>query len=309
MVGQLTEVVGPTNVIINTNNTYATEYEGFAVGYDSAADAWDSVTSIYSSNSTNYPSKIFDNVGWVKGTKEAYGDWGGYLWLLQNIVNFESSPTNIWVSPDGVTNHIAKVLVGSIGDYPPMTNVVDIGPTNWNGDAITNYLGEGLSTDLVCRADFTAYYQLIPVRVDIAMDGNRDDTIDFDDPDDRKYLFWVNDDHDQRHYLQTELIWVEDDLDGDPDCNNDYIGNNTELGENSCKRDLEDFTRLHIQVDDTMANLPSITYYLKFENGTDGPSVNIFEAVGESSAYLSDVNVADAQIEKTKLLTVESAEI
>lgn len=85
-------------------------------------------------------SKIFDNVGWVKGTKEAYCSWGGYLWLLQNTVAFETSPTDTWISPGGVTNHIAQVLVGTIGDYAPMANVVDIGPTNWNGDVRTNYL-------------------------------------------------------------------------------------------------------------------------------------------------------------------------
>jgi len=159
--------------------TVATEYEGFAVGYDSATTAWDCVAATYVSNSKKYPGKIFDNVGWVKGTKETYGSWGGYLWLLQNTVAFQSSPTNVWVSQGGVTNYIAKVLVGSIGDYSPMTDVVDVGPTNWNGQAITDYLGAGQAEDYVCRGDFTAYYKLAVVEfVSLRMDGEGPVTFD-----------------------------------------------------------------------------------------------------------------------------------
>jgi len=152
-------------VNINTNNTYATKYEGFAVGYNSATEAWGDIVQEYTSHSRTYPGKIYENVGWVKGTKEAYGSWGGYLWLLQNTVAFRTSDTDVWVSPGGVTSHIAQVLVGTIGDYAPMANVADVGPMNWNGEAITDYLGAGQAEDFVCRGDFTAYYQLITAEV------------------------------------------------------------------------------------------------------------------------------------------------
>lgn len=134
------------------------------------------------------------------------------------------------------------------------------------------------------------------IRVDIGMDGDRDDSIDFDDPDDAKYLFWVNDD------VDVISGGEEDDAQsGTANCNDSAI---------TCKRDLEDFTRLHIKVDDTTANLSGITYFLKFENVSSGsPSVNIFEAVGESSAYLSDTSVAAQQIQKTKLITVGTTEV
>jgi hypothetical protein len=52
--------------------------------------------------------------------------------------------------------------VGSIGDYPPRASVSDIGPTNWA--QITNFLGVGVSTDAVYKANFDAYYQLLMTR-------------------------------------------------------------------------------------------------------------------------------------------------
>lgn len=148
------------------------------------------------------------------------------------------------------------------------------------------------------------------IKIDVAMDGNRDDTIDFNDAKDEEYLFWVNDDNDVRHYTQTELMWHEDDQQGDADCDDDYIGNNTQIGQNSCKRDLEDFTRLHLFVDDNATTLSGITYHLKFENVTGGsPSINIFEAVNAFLSYVNDSSASEAQIQKKRLITVGSSEV
>jgi hypothetical protein len=133
----------------------------------------------------------------------------------------------------------------------------------------------------------------IILKVDIAMDGNRDDSIDFGSTNDNHCLFWLNDD------VDVISDGEEDDADsGAANCDDNVI---------TCKRDLEDFTRLHIEVDENTAHLSGITYFLKFES-SGSPSVNIFEAVGESSAYLSDTNVANQQILKTNLLTVTTTE-
>ncbi|HMO52376.1 MAG TPA: hypothetical protein PKE26_15890 [Kiritimatiellia bacterium] len=158
MAGQLTQVVGPTNIFINSNTTKAVEYEGFAWGYDSANAAWTSAVSVYPSYSTDHPGMIYDNVGWVKGTREAYGTWGAYLWYLQNHIAFTSSLTNVWISLQGTTNPILRVMVSSLGDYPPMTNVLDVGPTNWA--QITNFIGSGVSTDVIFKADLDTYYEI-----------------------------------------------------------------------------------------------------------------------------------------------------
>ncbi|MGD9873839.1 MAG: tetratricopeptide repeat protein [Kiritimatiellia bacterium] len=136
--------------------------------------------------------------------------------------------------------------------------------------------------------------------VDIAMDGNRDNEIRFDDPNDAKYLFWVNTDIDVR-YQNTEddgSPWEED------DCQiGNHNRNDVDYADNiiNCKRDLEDFTRLHIKVDDNTANLSGITYFLKIDNAIDGPAVNVYEAVDTSSDYLSDTIVAADQIQKQNL--------
>lgn len=161
------------------------------------------------------------------------------------------------------------------------------------------------------------------LKVDIAMDGNRDDAINFDDPADARYLFWVNNDYDVMHW--EENMWHEDDDSApyDPwpsttpipkNCDDNYIGQivygGAQINPHNCRRDLEDFTRLHIRIEDAITKMSGIEYYLKFEGVTAGsPSVNIFEAVDESLAYLQVGAAADQQIEKTKLLTVASSEV
>jgi len=154
-----------TNVVMDTNASYAVEYESLALGYASPEVAWYAVTTNYSSNTHIHSNVVYDNTGWVKGTHPAYGTWGGYLWFLENHATFKTSPTNFWVSPYGVTNLIAKVFVGTVGDYSPATNVVDVGPTNLV--AMTNYLGSGGNTDIICRADFDSYYQLVVPKLDV----------------------------------------------------------------------------------------------------------------------------------------------
>ena len=151
-----------------------------------------------------------------------------------------------------------------------------------------------------------------PVKVDIAMDGNRDGNIDFKKQADKKYLFWVNDDHDELHYNTPESMWQEDDLDGGKDCDDDYIGHKEYLGE-GCKRDLEDLTRLHVGVPDSISKLDDVTYYLKFENGD--LEANIFEAVKRDNDsitgnldYLKVAQVAENQITKKRLITINSGE-
>ena len=162
MAGDVTTVVGPTNVVLHTNDCYAREYEAVALGYSSANAAWTSAVASYNAYSHDYSAKIYDNVGWVKGTHQAYGDWGAYLWYMQNHIDFQSSSTNFWVSKNSVTGLITKVLVGSLGDYAPMTNVVDVGPTNW--PSITNFPGSGASTTAIYKANLDAYYQVLAIR-------------------------------------------------------------------------------------------------------------------------------------------------
>ena len=149
--------------------------------------------------------------------------------------------------------------------------------------------------------------QVVAAFVGMAVDGNRDNVIDFTNTADTHCTFWVNDDHDERHFDNGH--WVEDDSpSGAPDCNDNYIGNSTAIGSNNCKRDLEDFTRLHIRVDPLLSSNTAVTYFMKFDTPSS-VAINVFEAVSTSTKYLSDIPTADRQIEKKRLITVDANEI
>lgn len=157
MVDQLTSVVGGTNVV--TNSYYATEYQCMVMGHGSAEQAWAALAGGWSSNSIVHTNQFYDNSGWIKGVQTNYGTWGGYIWFLENTVHFKTSPTNVWVSTNGVTNIISRVLVGSVGDFAPMTDQSDSGPGIAEG--LTNFpTSGGPSNEVRYKADFTAYYDL-----------------------------------------------------------------------------------------------------------------------------------------------------
>jgi hypothetical protein len=165
--GRFTEVVGPGSVLILTNLTYATESEGFAWGYPTATDAWNAAIAHCGVLTQHEDGVYYDNAGWVRGTKEVLpppaggaSTWGAYLWLLQNQITFMTSTSRFWVSADGQTNVINKVLVGSLGDYVPISQVTDIGPTNYMGASFTNYLGASVSEDARLAPNMTAYYDV-----------------------------------------------------------------------------------------------------------------------------------------------------
>ena len=188
-----------------------------------------------------------------------------------------------------------------------------------NGTATLTYAytGTGDAAGLNCFASL----KMTAWEVGMAMDGDRDGEIAFDGTNDASYVFWVNDDHDCLHYEEDEgheddsLDWA--DGADTPNCDDDQIGAKGYYGgnppsdsENHCLRDLEDFTRLHIRIGVDVSCLSNVTYWLKFENGASGdPSVNLFEAVDETSGYLSDINNATLQIQKTRLLTVGTDEV
>ena len=139
------------------------------------------------------------------------------------------------------------------------------------------------------------------VKVDIAMDGNRDGTISFDDPEDKEYLFWVNNDYDVEHFDENDVQLQQDDnVSGDhTNCDDDTIGNSVLGG--GCERDLEDFTRLNIRVDENTSSIPCVTYWLRFGLTPSSPSVNIFEAVDGTTSYLTDINQSSQQIDNNRI--------
>ncbi len=157
------------------------------------------------------------------------------------------------------------------------------------------------------------------VSLGIAMDGNRDGQIEFDKFEDQKYLFWVNDDWDIKKFSVHDFRNVEDDsdkVDAKRNCDDDTIGhyNQKIIGNGSCKRDLEDFTVVDIKVDDAFENIEDVTYWFRFDVEQGAPEANIFEAATNNTSYtnafdyLSVSGVADEQIEKKRICTVNALE-
>ncbi len=137
--------------------------------------------------------------------------------------------------------------------------------------------------------------------MELAMDYNRDgniDDADFTASDDKKtYLFWVNNDKDVANGDEEDDEKVTDESNDSSDITI------------SCKRDLEDFTRLQIRVDDETANKKIFSYYFKIvpEGGTT-PSVNLFEAVKWNQFYIhpdpNETSLINGQLKKQKLAQV-----
>ncbi|MDO9541335.1 MAG: hypothetical protein Q7J98_03315, partial [Kiritimatiellia bacterium] len=153
---KLTHLVKGTNIVIDTTNTYAIEKQAaIPICYGSAEAAWNAAI-VYSGTSTNYPGKIYDNVGWVRGTKSVGTNWGAYLWVIQNRITFLSSTSTWWQATNEVLVAITNVFVGSLSNYPPMSTNVDIGPI-----IPTNYPGANQNTSGVYQVDITnVFYQL-----------------------------------------------------------------------------------------------------------------------------------------------------
>ena len=94
---------------------------------------------------------------------------------------------------------------------------------------------------------------LILLPVDVAVDANRDGTITFDGQDattaEKPYVFWANNDCDDGHSVDGG-DWEEDDLEYAPGNQLPTVDQRTRLdcwsSKISCRRDLEDFSRLWI---------------------------------------------------------------
>lgn len=165
MAGDLTDVVGPFSVQIMTNYTEAREVEVGAWGYGSPAAAWSALLAVTSGVEVVHPETFYGNAGWVKGTYEAEGTWGAYLWSLQNHITFLTSTSAFWVSAQGRTNVIAAVIVQSLGDFPPVAQITDIGPTQYEGAAVSDALPDGEWQDARLSPVLTAYYSILKVDI------------------------------------------------------------------------------------------------------------------------------------------------
>jgi len=133
----------------------------FAWGYTNTAGtgAWSAAVNFNSSES-NYPGKLFDNVGWVRGTKSVEGKWGAFLWTMQNHLEFKSSETDKCSYGSGWVV-ITNVMVRGLTNYPPMSDQTadwpDLADLGW---AKSNYPGDNQGESKTFQVDLTTYFQV-----------------------------------------------------------------------------------------------------------------------------------------------------
>jgi len=134
------------------------------------------------------------------------------------------------------------------------------------------------------------------VSLDIAVDANRDGAIEFahipgaegakdETVKTKPFRFWVNDDNDGSRATEGEVIGssFQDHRDG-------YIMN---------KRDLEDFTRLHIYIGGLQDSIAAgqIKVGMKWKNAADSPAVKVYLSADPkgSDSFLKNETAAGAQ--------------
>ena len=131
--------------------------------------------------------------------------------------------------------------------------------------------------------------------LDLAVDGNRDGVIDFDDQADRTLRFWLNNDED--YPSAPDSIYPQDNMDPEAipphylDCNDERI---------QTVRDLEDFTRLHLRVEVLLDQLQSgqLQLGLKWKDESLGlPAIHLFKACEADGgwAYIRNPLIAAQQ--------------
>lgn len=158
---------------------------------------------------------------------------------------------------------------------------------------------------------------IIALQVDVNHDGNMDCRFGGSDSTsaDRPFVFWINNDFDRDHAIDT-ILGMGDDREEDDLASNDHDAGcpidpsptpdcDYKLGLYGygipSKRDLEDYARIWIP---GLAALHAAHTNLNFElsvrtiNQSDGPAINLVLAVEDNGGtnYLFDTNVANAQI-------------
>ena len=144
-----------------TSSNAVEKKTAFAWGYTNTmgTGAW-SAAANFNSSQSNYSGKLFDNAGWVRGTKSVEGKWGAFLWTMQNHLEFKSSETNKQSYGSGWVM-ITNVMVRGLTNYPPMSDQTADWPDSADlGLAKSNYPGDNQGESKTFQVDLTTYFQL-----------------------------------------------------------------------------------------------------------------------------------------------------
>ena len=134
-------------------------------------------------------------------------------------------------------------------------------------------------------------YRIVPLSVQLMVDGNRDGEMSFDDP--------VTHDADQTSEAKPYRFWVNDDDDGDAGDQDDHIPPVTldyADGIIRSMRDLEDFSRLQVNLSGFAEAIDSGSVKAAFEwrQATGDPRIKLYRASKPGLEYLTNESVASA---------------
>jgi len=162
---------------LTTNAAKAKEYEGVTWGFSSTTSAWNTLfVDSYPSNIAQY-GEVFDDPGWIKGTRAAYGKEGAFMWILQNTLEFTTPGSTYWTNA-GRTYLLENVLVGTLGDYAPGTVYTNVFPqmddpdaTNWPGCPFLTSAMPASNQTVRYSFNTTSYYHLIRPNIVLSSDA------------------------------------------------------------------------------------------------------------------------------------------
>ncbi len=309
--GMLTGIIGPFP--LETNSAYSVEYEGVSWGQDSFSAAWSNVLACnYPSNRAVY-SGIFDDPGWIKGTRGVEDSHAAYMWILQDRLTFTTSGKSTYTVTNEVTTNsmlfwIEKVMVGTLGDFEACETVEMIFPEM--DDPGTNYPGYTRMTSAMppadgsqtvkYRFDTSKYYRLVEAHVALIPDFNHDRVINNSDRVDLGehgvYRFWINDDDDEG-YEEGDDIPGAPGLTAEPDWQKKMVGwNPIQQYVVDGVRDLVDFFPVHIDAGPVLDAWPpeEYKYILKHETGELNALLEPGLAPDDAGSYLTDSEWAEA---------------
>jgi hypothetical protein len=235
---------------------------------------------------------------WLRETVQV---WRPSTQQLEAIPNYSPSDTRI--------NDRLEILVagGNIvrnGVIRPLSDLMPSGWTNVGSKDINNHgviLADATPPD---SPSGTQPEPILLVPASIQVDANRDGIIDDKDlaanSASKPFRFWVNDDVDRRGVTSGEETVQDDD-----DPTKSTYSNDKDWQRNivPCERDLEDFSRLWINLSGLQSMLAatnsSIAVGLKWQNtNSTTPAIKIYPAYepDEGGLYLTDLPTATQQI-------------
>ncbi len=182
---------------------------------------------------------------------------------------------------------LGEMSVFDTNGAPVSTNIAYI-------DTLGVFTGVNPGHVLVNCASVNTNIDVYILKVDLAVDGNRDGTIDFDNLEDKKLRFWLNDDED---VATTSWHWKDSDPETVP------VQQGMEDSADSVinsPRDLEDFARLHLRVSGNLREkLQSGELVLGFKwKNADTPGIRIYKAFERDGGweYIKDPIIAQSQL-------------